>query len=249
MLNSFRAFSTVDSTRIIDTSPSTAVQASMKRYTNTLHGAGDNTTAATRASSGTSIQDLAAATTSLLSRLECQFRGDLDGWFQRSVDGTAVCKDAVHPLGGFPLLRSRLQVQHDVNACGSSALDPLFPLRPSHPLSTSRRMHRSDALPARPRRFQPVNPQPRRQCSRAWSHEVRGLPPALCSAPLLRRVLRREQGPLPQAAMRAGGGLLTRSILTFDTYAGFANVRRLSKPAAPIGPTFFRNRIIDKRPL
>jgi hypothetical protein len=47
---------------------------------------------------------------------ERQFRGDLDGRFQRPVDGAEIRKGAVHPLGGLAVLGSRLQAQHNVNA-------------------------------------------------------------------------------------------------------------------------------------
>ena len=51
-----------------------------------------------------------------LPSCEGQFRCDRDGRFQRPVDGAEVRKHAMHPLGGLPVLGSRLQAQHHVNA-------------------------------------------------------------------------------------------------------------------------------------
>ena len=39
---------------------------------------------------------------------ERQFRCDVDGRFQRPVDGAEIRKNAVHALGGLPVLRSHL---------------------------------------------------------------------------------------------------------------------------------------------
>ena len=58
----------------------------------------------------------ARAADEFLRTCECQFRGDLDGRFQRPVDRAEIGKNAMHSLGRLLMLGTRLQAQNYVNA-------------------------------------------------------------------------------------------------------------------------------------